>query len=239
MGNPFASQSNVLIMPKRKQKSSHKRAKPTPRQRRQPPRTSKHSQNSRWTSSNSAKIEEYMTSHGIIRVPIIGDGNCLFRAMADQLGYGESRHREIRDKVVETIRLDKEYFVNFIDEEEIDGVEAYCEEMIKDGMYSHGMYGGLMILGVWGDDIELEAFRRAYGRAIVIYDASTGTPYVKPYNDDEGKSLSTVHLWKSECHYESVRNRDGPFDGPSRVMYKVLTCKIWLIVGCQGVCGGG
>ena len=77
------------------------------------------------------------------------------------------------------------------------------------------------VLGVWGDDIELEAFRRAYGRAIVIYDASTGTPYVKPYNGDEGTSLNTVHLWKSECHYESVRNRDGPFDGPSRVMYKV------------------
>jgi hypothetical protein len=74
-----------------------------------------------------------MTSRGVIRKSIIGDGNCLFRAMADQLGYGESRHREIRDKVVETIRSDKDYFANFIDAEEIDGVEAYCEEMIKDG----------------------------------------------------------------------------------------------------------
>jgi hypothetical protein len=76
-------------------------------------------------------------------------------------------------------------------------------------------------LGVWGDDIELEAFRRAYGRAVVIYDASTGTPYVKPYEGDEGTSLNAVHLWKSENHYESVRSKDGPFDGPSRVVYKV------------------
>lgn len=78
-----------------------------------------------------------------------------------------------------------------------------------------------LIIGTWGDDIELEAFRRAYGCAIVIYDASTGTPYVKPYNGDEGTSLNAVHLWKSDCHYESVRNKDGPFDGPSRVVYKV------------------
>jgi OTU domain-containing protein 3 len=116
----------------------HKRTKPTPpRQRKQPPRDAKRlsRSSSRWTSSNSAKIEEYMTSHGVIRKPIIGDGNCLFRAMADQLGYGESRHREIRDKIVETIRKDKEYFANFIDEDEIDGVEAYCEEMIKDGKF--------------------------------------------------------------------------------------------------------
>jgi hypothetical protein len=44
---------------------------------------------------------------------------------------------------------------------------------------------------------------------------------VKPYNGDEGKSLDTVHLWKSDCHYESVRNKQGPLDGPSRVVYKV------------------
>ena len=79
-----------------------------------------------------------MTCHGVTRKAIIGDGNCLFRAMADQLGYGESRHREIRDKIVETIRLDKEYFADFIDEEEIDGVEAYCEEMLRDGI-SHNL----------------------------------------------------------------------------------------------------
>ena len=78
-----------------------------------------------------------------------------------------------------------------------------------------------LILGVWGDDIELEAFRRAFGRAIVIYDASTGTPYVKPWEGDEGTSLSAVHLWKSENHYESVRNKDGPYEGPSTVVYKV------------------
>jgi len=70
----------------------------------------------------------------------------------------------------------------------------------------------------------------------VIYDASTGTPYVKPYNGDEGKSLSTVHLWKSDCHYESVRNKEGPFDGPSRVVYKVCpSCPLADGVGRQNV----
>ena len=124
-------------MPKGRQKygkGDHKRHKQTPRQRKQPQRDAKRNANHRWTSSNAGKIEEYMTSHGVIRKPIIGDGNCLFRAMADQLGYGESRHREIREKVVETIRLDKEYFANFIDEDEAGGVDEYCDDMINDGM---------------------------------------------------------------------------------------------------------
>ena len=90
--------------------------------------------------------------------------------------------------------------------------------------------------GVWGDDIELEAFRRAYGRPIVIYDASTGTPYVKPHKGDEGTSLNTVHLWKSDCHYESIRNRDGPFEGPSNVVYKVkMPPPPLLRLGCQAI----
>lgn len=53
--------------------------------------------------------------------------------MADQLGFGEDRHREIREKVVQTILADKAYFGNFIDGDEVDSVDAYCEEMSKDG----------------------------------------------------------------------------------------------------------
>src|SRR5271154_2794009 len=101
--------------------------------------------------------------------------------------------------------------------------------------------GRRLTVGVWGDDIELEAFRRAFERPLVIYDASTGTPYVKPFDGDEGQGLDTVHLWKSECHYESVRNKDGPWDGPSRVVYKVRLPYLvyWLMEGCENVTGGG
>jgi len=121
----------------RRGKPSHQHAKQVPRPRRQPPRQTKGQSRYGWTSNNGAKIEEYMTSHGVVRKPIIGDGNCLFRAMADQIGYGEHRHTEIREKVVETIRADKEYFANFIDEDEVEGVDAYCDEMIKDGILPH------------------------------------------------------------------------------------------------------
>ena len=108
------------------------------RQRHQPPRTLASRRNARRTHGTStfniAKIEEYMQSRGLVRIPIVGDGNCLFRAIADQLGLGEDAHRDIRQKVVETIRVDEVYFVNFIDTDEVDGVEAYCDEMIQDGM---------------------------------------------------------------------------------------------------------
>src|SRR5262245_49651387 len=129
------------------------------RQRRQPSQTGKRAGRTRRSASsfNGAKIEEYMATHGIVRKPIVGDGNCLFRALADQLGLGEGSHWKIREKVTQTIKSDHEYFVNFIDSDEIDGVEAYCDEMMEDGR-ARGFRFRELTVGVWGGDIELEAF---------------------------------------------------------------------------------
>ena len=77
-----------------------------------------------------------MTSHGVVRKSIVGDGNCLFRAMADQLGLGEDQHACIRAKVVEQILREKEYFTNFIAEEDNESVEAYCSEIAQNGKVS-------------------------------------------------------------------------------------------------------
>ena len=119
---------------RRRAHRQHKASHASSRQpRKQPPGKAKNKY-STLSSSNAAKIEEYMASHGVVRRSIIGDGNCLFRAMADQLGFGEERHREIREKVVHAILADKEYFQDFIDGEEVDSIEAYCEEMSKDGL---------------------------------------------------------------------------------------------------------
>jgi OTU-like cysteine protease len=202
-------------MPKGNPKRN-KRSRPNPPSRHTPARKTK--KRALRAGSHGAKIDEYLVSHGLVRVPILGDGNCLFRALAEQIGLGEGAHEDVRRRVVGRILGEKEYFGNFIDVEEGESVEAYCDEMRKDGILLQGK--GVMV-GEWGGDIELEGFRREYGRSIVIYDASSGTPYVKPYDGDEGRRLNAVHLWKSDCHYESVRNKDGPFEGASRVVYKV------------------
>jgi len=138
-----------LYMAKGKQAKGggHKRTKQPHKQSRQQQKQQQHPRTAASRRSNrlrrstathafhGAKIEEYLEAHGLIRIPIVGDGNCLFRVMADQLGLGEEAHQEIRRKVVEAIRDDEAYFVNFIDSDEVDGVEAYCEEMSQNGMF--------------------------------------------------------------------------------------------------------
>lgn len=57
---------------------------------------------------------------------------------------------------IQYINLEREFFCNFVEEGNID---KYLEYKIKDG--------------VWGDNIELQAFRELYGIPIEIYVYST------------------------------------------------------------------
>lgn len=85
---------------------------------------------------------------------IKNDGNCMFRAVSDQVYGKDEYHQIIREKCVEYILLDKEYFSQFIDggEKEFDD---YIRRMKKNG--------------IWGDDVELKALSEIYKRNIHIF----------------------------------------------------------------------
>ena len=61
-----------------------------------------------------------------------GDGNCLFRSLADQLYNNPARFNEIRQGVVDFIELNKEDFEPFIVDESFD---AFCKNMREDGTW--------------------------------------------------------------------------------------------------------
>ncbi|KAF7457068.1 OTU-like cysteine protease family protein [Cryptosporidium felis] len=84
---------------------------------------------------------------------IEGDGNCLFRAVGDQLYGSAELHGIIRSACMDYIELDKESFSNFVCE--YPSIEMYIGEKRK--------------LGVWGDNIEIQALSELYQEPIYIY----------------------------------------------------------------------
>ena len=85
---------------------------------------------------------------------IQGDGNCLFRAISDQV-YGDERYHDIlRDKCMDYISIERKFFSQFVE-----GGEASFDEYIAMKRTS----------GVWGDDIELQALSEIYNRPIEIF----------------------------------------------------------------------
>lgn len=69
--------------------------------------------------------------------PVKDDGNCLFRAAADQIVGNERFHAQIREQVCDYIALHSDYLKDFV--EDNNTVEEYLREMRCDGTWAGNM----------------------------------------------------------------------------------------------------
>ncbi|WJX68984.1 OVARIAN TUMOR DOMAIN-containing deubiquitinating enzyme 6 [Trifolium repens] len=83
------------------------------------------------------------------------DGNCLFRAVADQV-YGDSELYDlVRQMSVDYMERERDHFSQFITE----GFTSYCKRKRRDKVY--------------GNNVEIQAMSEMYNRPIHIYSYST------------------------------------------------------------------
>ena len=127
------------------------------------------------------------------------DGNCMFRAISDQVYGTEEKFNLIRQKCMDYILLEKDFFEEFIE-----GGKNFFDEYINLKRKN----------GVWGDDIELQALSELYNRPIEIYSNS-----IKPLrtfheskkdfkrDDDNIKKNNIVPIrlsYHGKKHYNSI-----------------------------------
>ncbi|KAJ3700180.1 hypothetical protein LUZ61_003885 [Rhynchospora tenuis] len=87
---------------------------------------------------------------------MLKDGNCLFRAVADQV-YGDAEAYDMaRQMCVDYMERERDHFSQFITE----GFTSYCKRKRRDKVY--------------GNNMEIQAFAEMYNRPIHIYSYSTG-----------------------------------------------------------------
>lgn len=83
------------------------------------------------------------------------DGNCLFRAVADQV-YGDSEGYDlVRQMCIDYMERERDHFSQFITE----GFMSYCKRKRRDKVY--------------GNNVEIQALAEMYNRPIHIYSYST------------------------------------------------------------------
>ncbi|KAK9240281.1 NADP-dependent oxidoreductase domain-containing protein [Lipomyces kononenkoae] len=184
-----------------------------------------------------------LASQGLYASPITGDGNCLFRALSDQLYGSPNRHTFLRTEVVQFLRDNKAQFISFLPAASAyhgssgaprksarraangpssDGWptekkwESYLETMSKDGVY--------------GDNLEIVAFAKRYNVDVKIHLADfayvvSGESSSKDDNGDEGRKVVHIayHQWE---HYSSIRNINGPHSGLPEVHEMAITTEV-------------
>ncbi|XP_058196545.1 OVARIAN TUMOR DOMAIN-containing deubiquitinating enzyme 6 isoform X3 [Rhododendron vialii] len=92
------------------------------------------------------------------------DGNCLFRAVADQV-YGDSEGYDlVRQMCIDYMERERDHFSQFITE----GFMSYCKRKRRDKVY--------------GNNVEIQALAEMYNRPIHIYSYGTDCMNAEPIN---------------------------------------------------------
>lgn len=128
---------------------------------------------------------------------IDGDGNCLFRSVAHQV-YGDDRyHKIVRQKCMDYMELESEYFCNYIDDGK-KGLQRYIQWKRRDGC--------------WGDHLEIAAMCELYDRPAEIWSGrgnkTLQTPRDHPTHNANASASSAIPVirlsYYGGFHYDSI-----------------------------------
>ncbi|WOL02306.1 hypothetical protein Cni_G11025 [Canna indica] len=114
---------------------------------------------------------------------MLEDGNCLFRAVADQV-YGDAEAYDMaRQMCVDYMERERDHFSQFVTE----GFTSYCKRKRRDKVY--------------GNNIEIQAFAEMYNRPIHIYSYST-----EPINIFQGTYVTDTPPIRLSYHHGNHYN---------------------------------
>ncbi|GBF88560.1 hypothetical protein Rsub_01275 [Raphidocelis subcapitata] len=131
-------------------------------------------------------LERELAAVGLRVHKITADGNCMFRAAADQLHGEEGRHEALRQRACDLMEARQGEFEPFVEDDQ--AFDAYLKRMRKDG--------------VWGGHLELFALSHVAGANIFVYQEGQPRWTVKTAPDD----APSLHLsYHGQEHYNSVR----------------------------------
>ena len=136
-------------------------------------------------------LDTRLRLYGLKEKKVRGDGNCQFRALADQLFRDQELHAEIRAAVVAQLSGAPEAYSGFVHGD----FDAYVREMSRET--------------TWGDQITLQAAADAYGVAMRVISSARDNfviefqPKAKP-----SERVLWISFWEAEEHYNSTHHKD-------------------------------
>ncbi|KAL3526797.1 hypothetical protein ACH5RR_011453 [Cinchona calisaya] len=145
-----------------------------------------------------SEFRQQLDALGLKILEVTSDGNCFFRALADQLEGNEEQHDKYRNMVVQFIMKNREMFEPFIEDEV--PFDEYCQSMEKDG--------------TWAGHMELQAASLVNHSNICIHRNNSPRWYIQNFDNRE---VRMIHLsYHDGEHYNSVRSKDDICAGPAR-----------------------
>lgn len=148
------------------------------------------------------EYQELLKPMGIYMRDVEGDGNCLFRAVSDQLEGTEKDHKKYRTLAAEYIIKNKDYFQMFLLEDE--NIDKYIAHLCEDGS--------------WGGHFEMVALSDILNVKFCIHAKDKELVVVKSH-EGKHKDARVLHLaYHMGEHYSSIRKIGDNGKTPAQII---------------------
>ncbi|KAG5552153.1 hypothetical protein RHGRI_010302 [Rhododendron griersonianum] len=132
------------------------------------------------------RLSERLATYGLAELQMEGDGNCQFRALADQLFRNPDYHKHVRKKVVKQLKHFRKSYESYVPMK----YRSYLKKMKK--------------LGEWGDHITLQGAADCFEVKICLVTSFRDTCYIEILPKDKNPSREIWLSFWSEVHYNSL-----------------------------------
>ncbi|BAT89041.1 hypothetical protein VIGAN_05271200 [Vigna angularis var. angularis] len=149
------------------------------------------------------RLSERLVTYDLAELQMEGDGNCQFRALADQLFRKSDYHKHVRRQVIKQLKHHKKLYEGYVPMQ----YKSYLKKMKKSGE--------------WGDHVTLQAAADHFGAKVCLVTSFRDTCYVEILPNDKNPTRELWLSFWSEVHYNSLY---ATGDVPPRVPKK----KFWL-----------
>ncbi|RAL47499.1 hypothetical protein DM860_011237 [Cuscuta australis] len=139
-----------------------------------------------------ARLSERLAQYRLTEVHMEGDGNCQFRALADQIFQNPGHHKYVRRQVVKQLKRYRTLYEGYIPM----AYKSYLKKMKRSGE--------------WGDHVTLQAAADRFEAKICLVTSFRDTCYIEiiPNNNRQPSKELWLSFW-SEVHYNSLYEVDG------------------------------
>ncbi|KAJ4908839.1 Uncharacterized protein Rs2_12497 [Raphanus sativus] len=136
--------------------------------------------------SDHERLFQRLQLYGLVENKILGDGNCQFRSLSDQLYRSPEHHNFVREQVVNQLSYNREMYEGYVPMAYTD----YLKTMKRNGE--------------WGDHVTLQAAADWYGVRMFVITSFKNTCYIEilPHLQKSNR-LICLSFW-AEVHYNSI-----------------------------------
>ncbi|XP_076929749.1 OVARIAN TUMOR DOMAIN-containing deubiquitinating enzyme 12-like [Bidens hawaiensis] len=132
------------------------------------------------------RLLDRLQLYQLVESKVIGDGNCQFRALSDQVYHTTEHHKFVRQQIVNQLELYSEKYEGYVPMDYGD----YLKNMSK--------------VGEWGDHVTLQAAADLYAIKICVITSYKDTCYIEIVPSVQRSNRVILLSFWAEVHYNSI-----------------------------------